>query len=107
MQIIPTKNYTTFSNLHQLCLPMDAGVLIPQDDSVRLLAFVLKRLDLTPCTKRIPHTAKGGEGRRPTGNVKRRNGTPGNWSRRMKRKAGIPSRVGGWRKRKTGSRHAI
>jgi hypothetical protein len=27
---------------------MDVGVLIPSDDSVRLLAFVLKQLDLTP-----------------------------------------------------------
>jgi transposase len=34
--------------LNQLCLPLDVGVLIPPDDSVRLLVFVLKQLDLTP-----------------------------------------------------------
>jgi hypothetical protein len=34
--------------VNQLCLPINVGVLIPPDDSVRLLVFVLKRLDLTP-----------------------------------------------------------
>jgi transposase len=48
MQILPAKNYNALSGLNQLCLPMDVGVLIPQDDSVRLLAFVLKQLDLKP-----------------------------------------------------------
>jgi hypothetical protein len=48
MKTIPAKNYTPFSTLNQLCLPLDVGVLIPPDDSVRLLVFVLKQLDLTP-----------------------------------------------------------
>jgi hypothetical protein len=48
MNILPAKNYTALSTLNQLCLPMDVGVLIPPDDSVRLLVFILKRLDLNP-----------------------------------------------------------
>jgi transposase len=48
MNILPAKNYTPLSTLNQLCLPMNVGVLIPSDDSVRLLVFVLKQLDLTP-----------------------------------------------------------
>ncbi|MDR0759368.1 MAG: hypothetical protein LBF74_04575 [Treponema sp.] len=48
MKTLPAKNYTPLSSLNQLCLPMDVGVLIPPDDSVRLLVFVLKQLDLTP-----------------------------------------------------------
>jgi hypothetical protein len=48
MQNLPAKNYNALSGLNQLCLPMDVGVLIPKDDSVRLLAHVLKQLDLTP-----------------------------------------------------------
>jgi hypothetical protein len=37
MKTLPAKNYTPLSGLNQLCLPMDVGVLIPHDDSVRLL----------------------------------------------------------------------
>jgi hypothetical protein len=48
INILPAKNYTPLSTLNQLCLPMDVGVLIPPDDPVWLLVFVLKRLDLTP-----------------------------------------------------------
>ena len=48
MKTVPSKNYTPLSTLNQLFLPMDAGVLIPQDDSVRLLVFVLKQLNLKP-----------------------------------------------------------
>jgi hypothetical protein len=48
MKTLPAKNYTPLSTLNQLCLPMDVGVLIPPDDPVRLLVFVLKQLDLTP-----------------------------------------------------------
>ncbi|MDR1411417.1 MAG: hypothetical protein LBI91_04355, partial [Spirochaetaceae bacterium] len=47
MQTLPDKNYSDFNSLHQLSLPMDVGVLIPDDDSVRLLVFVLKQLDLS------------------------------------------------------------
>ncbi|MDR1445018.1 MAG: hypothetical protein LBI94_09095 [Treponema sp.] len=47
MKTLPDKNYSIFNSLHQLNLPMDVGVLIPNDDSVRLLVFVLKQLDLS------------------------------------------------------------
>jgi hypothetical protein len=46
--ILPAKNYTHLSTLNQLCLPIDVGVLIPPDDPVRLLVFILKQLDLNP-----------------------------------------------------------
>jgi hypothetical protein len=48
MNTLPTKNYNTLSTLNQRRLPMDSGVLIPQNDPVRLLVFVLKQLDLNP-----------------------------------------------------------
>ncbi|MDR2245669.1 MAG: hypothetical protein LBE17_03180, partial [Treponema sp.] len=48
MKTLPAKTYTPLSTLNQLCLPMDSGVLIPPDDPVRLLVFVLKRLDVNP-----------------------------------------------------------
>ena len=47
MQNLPNKNYSTIAVLNQLCLPMDVGVLIPGDDSVRLLIYVLRQLDLS------------------------------------------------------------
>jgi hypothetical protein len=37
MENLPNKDYSTVYSFNQLCLPMDAGVLIPTDDSVRLL----------------------------------------------------------------------
>jgi hypothetical protein len=48
MNILPNKDYSSLFSFNQLYLPMDVGVLIPKDDSVRLLVFVLKQLDLTP-----------------------------------------------------------
>jgi transposase len=48
MENLPTKDYSPVFSFNQLCLPMDVGVLIPKDDSVRLPAFVLKQLDLKP-----------------------------------------------------------
>jgi transposase len=47
MQTIPDKNYSHFKELNQLCLPMDVGVLIPNDDSVRLLFWLLRQLNLS------------------------------------------------------------
>jgi transposase len=41
------KNYTTNGNLVQLKLPFDIEVLIPEDDSVRLLSQFVEELDLT------------------------------------------------------------
>jgi hypothetical protein len=47
-RVLPAKNYTALSTLNQLCLPMDSGVLIPQNDPARFLVFILKQLDLNP-----------------------------------------------------------
>jgi hypothetical protein len=78
MQTIPAKNYTALSALNQLCLPMDVGVLIPPDDPVRLLVFILKQLDLNPLYKAYAAYCKSGERSRPGGNAKRRSGETGN-----------------------------
>jgi hypothetical protein len=48
MKNLPDKDYSPVCSFNQLCLPMDVGVLIPKDDSVRLLAFVLQQLDMQP-----------------------------------------------------------
>jgi hypothetical protein len=42
MNILPTKDYSSLYSFNQLSLPMDVGVLIPKDDLVYLLVFVLK-----------------------------------------------------------------
>lgn len=41
------KNYAQFSEEYQLMLPIDIGVLIPQNDSVRLLSLITEELDYT------------------------------------------------------------
>jgi transposase len=41
------KNYTTNGNVVQLKLPFDIEVLIPEDDSVRLLSQFVEEMDLT------------------------------------------------------------
>ena len=43
-QIIP-KNYTENSGVYQLVLPLNMEVLIPEDDSVRLLSHITEELD--------------------------------------------------------------
>jgi hypothetical protein len=48
MENLPTKDYSPVFSFNQLCLPMDVGVPIPQDDSIRLPAFVLEQLDVKP-----------------------------------------------------------
>ena len=88
MKTLPAKNYTPFSGLDHLCLPIDVGVLIPQNDSVRLLVFVLKQLNVKPLYE--AYSAYGETRRRPPGNGKRR----------------LLSRAGNVRKRKTGGRPA-
>jgi hypothetical protein len=45
---LPNQDYSDLYSLNQLYLPMDVGVLIPKDDSVRLLLFVLAQLALKP-----------------------------------------------------------
>jgi len=39
------KNYTKFNGFYQLVLPLDLEVLIPEDDSVRLLSQILQGLN--------------------------------------------------------------
>jgi hypothetical protein len=41
MKILPGKNYGSLSGTWQLVLPMDYSVFIPNDDSVRLLRYIL------------------------------------------------------------------
>ena len=41
------KNYAQISENYQLMLPIDLGVLIPEDDSVRLLSLMTEELDYT------------------------------------------------------------
>lgn len=41
------KNYTTFKQNYQLILPLNYEVIIPEDDSVRLLSQILEELDYT------------------------------------------------------------
>lgn len=45
------KNYTNNNNIYQLVLPIDVGILIPEDDSVRLLSQILEELDYTKLMK--------------------------------------------------------
>jgi hypothetical protein len=78
MKTLPAKNHTPLSTLNQLYLPMDVGVLIPSDDSVRLPAFVLKRLDLNPLYEAYSAYREKRRRSRPGGNTKRRSGAPGN-----------------------------
>lgn len=42
-----TKDYTEFNESYQLILPLNLECLIPEDDSVRLLSYVLEGLDYT------------------------------------------------------------
>lgn len=41
------KNYTTNGNIIQLKLPLNVDILIPEDDSVRLLSQFIEEMDLT------------------------------------------------------------
>ncbi|MGY0372183.1 IS1182 family transposase [Clostridium sp. JNZ J1-5] len=45
--IIIQKNYTSNNKVYQLVFPVETGVLIPEDDSVRLLSKILEELDYT------------------------------------------------------------
>jgi hypothetical protein len=62
MQTVPAKNYIPLSGLSQPYLPMDVGVLILQNDSVRLLVFALKQLNVKPLYE--AYTAYGEKRRR-------------------------------------------
>src|SRR5690554_1808541 len=41
------EKYTSTGGVYQLVLPMDVGILIPEDDSVRLLSAVIERMDFS------------------------------------------------------------
>lgn len=41
---ITQKNYTNNCEVYQLVFPIETGILIPEDDSVRLLSQILKEL---------------------------------------------------------------
>ncbi|MCT8978885.1 transposase, partial [Clostridium sp. CX1] len=44
---ITQKNYTSYNNVYQLVFPVETGILIPENDSVRLLSQVMEELDYT------------------------------------------------------------
>jgi len=57
---IQQKKYTTGQKKYQLVLPMDYEVIIPEDDSVRLLSQITEELDYTEL-----YAAYSSEGRNP------------------------------------------
>ena len=59
-KLIQHKNYTGFNGYYQLVLPLDIEVLIPDDDSVRLLSHVLEEFNYTKLYK-----AYSSSGRKP------------------------------------------
>jgi transposase len=46
-QKLTQKNYNNYCNVYQLVFPVETGILIPEDDSVRLLSQVMEELDYT------------------------------------------------------------
>lgn len=45
------KNYNSNYNVYQLVFPFETGILIPEDDSVRLLSQIMEELDYTKLIK--------------------------------------------------------
>ena len=58
--ILQQKNYSTAAKSYQLYLPFNYEVIIPEDDSVRLLSQIMEELDYTELYKAYSH-----EGRNP------------------------------------------
>ena len=54
------KNYTELGRTYQLVLPLSFEVLVPEDDSVRLLRHELEELDYT-----LLYQAYSAKGRNP------------------------------------------
>ncbi len=54
---LTTKDYTEFQQVYQLKLPLELEMLIPVDDSVRLLSQMLEGLDYTKLYQ--AYTVKG------------------------------------------------
>ena len=57
---IQQKKYNTWQKKHQLILPMNYEVIIPENDSVRLLSQITEEMDYTELYK-----AYSSEGRNP------------------------------------------
>ncbi len=57
-KLIQHKNYTEFNGYYQLVLPLDFEVLIPEDDSVRLLSHILEELNYTKLYKAYSSTGR-------------------------------------------------
>lgn len=52
------KNYTEFNGYYQLVLPLNFEILIPEDDSVRLLSQILEGLNYKKLYKAYSHTGR-------------------------------------------------
>lgn len=52
-----TKNYTELGESYQLVLPLNLEVLIPEDESVRLLSYILEGLNFEALYK--AYSSKG------------------------------------------------
>jgi transposase len=52
------KNYTEFNGCYQLVLPLNFEMLIPVDDSVRLLSQILEGLDYSKLYRAYSHTGR-------------------------------------------------
>jgi len=52
------KNYTEFNGYYQLVLPLNFEMLIPEDDSVRLLSQILEGLNYGKLYQAYSHTGR-------------------------------------------------
>lgn len=57
-KLIQHKNYTEFNGYYQLVLPLDFEMLIPEDDSVRLLSHILEGFNYTKLYKAYSSTGR-------------------------------------------------
>lgn len=52
------KNYTNLQSINQLVLPLDLGICIPQNESVRLLSHLLEELNYTQLFQAYSHLGR-------------------------------------------------
>jgi transposase len=57
-KLIQHKNYTEFKEYYQLVLPLDFEMLIPEDDSVRLLSHILEGFNYTKLYRAYSSTGR-------------------------------------------------
>ena len=57
-KLIQHKNYTEFNGYYQLVLPLNLEMLIPEDNSVRLLSHILEGLNYTKLYKAYSSTGR-------------------------------------------------